>query len=102
MINHLAYIRKAVTATIPAEKQPRLIELLDLAQNCICACVRDQPDAGTGSSRYEEQIRQYMEALFSKIPAKPYTSFSSLRKPVFLCFSVPALVQNSTRWVHVW
>ncbi len=66
VINHLAYIRKAVTATIPAEKQPRLIELLDLAQNCICACVKDQPDTGSGPSRYEEQIRQYMEALFSK------------------------------------
>ena len=66
VIRHLQYIRKAVLSTIPEEKQPRLIELLELAQNCIRACAGEHLNSEARSSRYEDQIQQYMNALFSK------------------------------------
>lgn len=66
IIGHFDYIREAVTISINKEKQPRLLELIDCAKDCI----RKEADSISielpKSFEYEKEINQYMECLLSK------------------------------------
>lgn len=66
IINHFEYIREGVKKEISAEKQPRLMELLDEAQEKVREAAK-QPESETPSvCRYENEIDEYLESLFAK------------------------------------
>lgn len=73
VVRHLEYIRQAVEKTVSEDKISELQQLLVCAQNSIRAQVADEEEAEeTGIdytapvSEYENEIGEYMEALFSK------------------------------------
>lgn len=66
VIHHLEAIRQSIPEAVSEEKQERLSHLIGLAQDCIRKYDPD-PDAETfGHSRYETEIEEYMDLLFSK------------------------------------
>ena len=76
---HLGYIRHAISDIIKDGKQEKLLHLLDVADNAVhhaasvqkpsSATVQAETDKFTGTDspkKYETEIRQYMDSLFSK------------------------------------
>ena len=63
---HLGYIKDAVKKCISAEKQPRLLSLLDLSIDSVrSACDTISNQIGHPSS-YEAEIEEYLNSLFAK------------------------------------
>ena len=74
VVKHLEYIKKAIEDTVSEDKKTELKHLIECAQNSIRAQVSENdPEAekkgieyAPEKSAYEDEIREYMEALFSK------------------------------------
>lgn len=66
VIQHLEAIRQSIPSAVGEEKQKRLWHLVTLAQDSIRRYDPDLDADMSGHSRYETEIREYMDLLFSK------------------------------------
>ena len=66
-VGHLESIRHAVQQIVSADRQPRMLALLDCAvENVHAAAAAPDLEPHFAPSRYEGQISQYMDCLFRK------------------------------------
>ena len=63
---HFDCICDAVGSTLEQEKQTRVLELLDIAKKAVLDEARKPASVSFGTSRYETEVRQYLDSLLQK------------------------------------
>ncbi len=66
VIYHLECIKQTVPEVVSAEKQQRLQELIEKAQQCIKDHEPEENPVRFGKSKYEREIEEYMSCLFKR------------------------------------
>lgn len=66
IIGHFEYIREGVKKEIGEEKQPRLMQLLDEAQEKVREAAQKPEEEKPTVCRYENEVDAYLESLFAK------------------------------------
>ena len=66
VIEHLDTIRRSIPDTVGAEKLPRLLHLLDLADDCVREAAKQPIPEIVHNARYEAEVEQYMDSLFQR------------------------------------